>query len=235
MTQPNFQKEQLAFMQACGQETYTLLDWIESQNKEKRARMVQALRLYWRLIDEEFFKELTPNFQLILTRYEQTDENPHTNLATIELLSRLGDDVIDTFYVLMGFANTLGLPVAKIWQEVQASNMAKRDKDGKVIKRPDGKILKPEGWKPPNIEGIVRKEIAYEQNVRAPWQARLIESAIKLHKASRQYETLDMHIKNGNLAELKKWANEVAEESVRIKMILANRLIEAEKAKDETD
>jgi len=38
------------------------------------------------------------------------------------------------------------------WAEVVRSNMAKVDPvTGKVIKRADGKILKPEGWTPPQL------------------------------------------------------------------------------------
>ena len=38
------------------------------------------------------------------------------------------------------------------WAEVVRSNMAKVDPvTGKVIKREDGKILKPEGWTPPQL------------------------------------------------------------------------------------
>ncbi len=40
--------------------------------------------------------------------------------------------------------------------EVARSNMAKVDRTtGKVIKREDGKILKPDGWTPPNLEAFV--------------------------------------------------------------------------------
>ena len=39
------------------------------------------------------------------------------------------------------------------WAEVVRSNMAKVDPvTGKVIKREDGKILKPEGWTPPQLK-----------------------------------------------------------------------------------
>jgi len=39
------------------------------------------------------------------------------------------------------------------WAEVVSSNMAKVDPvTGKVIKREDGKILKPEGWTPPQLK-----------------------------------------------------------------------------------
>lgn len=43
------------------------------------------------------------------------------------------------------------------WNEVVTNNMSKVCKEtGKVIKRDDGKILKPEGWKPPDFSKYVR-------------------------------------------------------------------------------
>jgi predicted HAD superfamily Cof-like phosphohydrolase len=44
-----------------------------------------------------------------------------------------------------------------IWDEGAKSNLSKIDSaTGKVIKREDGKILKPDGWKPPNFEKFVK-------------------------------------------------------------------------------
>ena len=42
-----------------------------------------------------------------------------------------------------------GEPIA---DEIQRSNLAKLDADGKPIRRYDGKLLKPPGWTPPDIE-----------------------------------------------------------------------------------
>jgi predicted HAD superfamily Cof-like phosphohydrolase len=68
--------------------------------------------------------------------------------------------IVDGIYVLIGAAHEFGIPVVAEWAAVQASNMAKavRQEDGtlKVIRRIDGKILKPEGWTPPDTEGILR-------------------------------------------------------------------------------
>jgi predicted HAD superfamily Cof-like phosphohydrolase len=50
-----------------------------------------------------------------------------------------------------------GFDVRGAWKEVADSNLNKIDrKTGKVIRRPeDGKILKPEGWKTPNLKPYV--------------------------------------------------------------------------------
>lgn len=71
------------------------------------------------------------------------------------------DGIVDSIYVLIGAALELGLPLAELFAEVQRSNMAKavRQADGsyKVVRRADGKILKPEGWTPPDIAGVLRR------------------------------------------------------------------------------
>jgi predicted HAD superfamily Cof-like phosphohydrolase len=43
------------------------------------------------------------------------------------------------------------------WKEVMRTNFAKIDKDtGKVVKREDGKVLKPDGWTPPNLGTFIK-------------------------------------------------------------------------------
>jgi predicted HAD superfamily Cof-like phosphohydrolase len=42
------------------------------------------------------------------------------------------------------------------WNEVMRTNFAKIDSEtGKVRKREDGKVLKPEGWSPPNLKPYI--------------------------------------------------------------------------------
>ena len=48
------------------------------------------------------------------------------------------------------------IPQQDVWNEVARSNLAKIDDEtGKVLKRVDGKVLKPEGWTPPDIKSIL--------------------------------------------------------------------------------
>ena len=62
------------------------------------------------------------------------------------------DGLVDLIYVCVGAALEFGIPLDRVWAEVQRSNMAKIDPvTGKVRKRADGKVLKPEGWTPPDI------------------------------------------------------------------------------------
>jgi predicted HAD superfamily Cof-like phosphohydrolase len=66
------------------------------------------------------------------------------------------DAVLDLLVVLIGYGLSRGWPMVEGWEEVMRSNMAKIDVlTGTVNKRADGKILKPEGWTPPNLEAVL--------------------------------------------------------------------------------
>lgn len=62
------------------------------------------------------------------------------------------DALIDILVVTIGAIHSMGADAEGAWQEVLQTNLAKIDPaTGKVIKRDDGKVLKPEGWKPPEL------------------------------------------------------------------------------------
>lgn len=66
----------------------------------------------------------------------------------------VADALADIIYIACGTAVSYGIPLDKIFEEVHRSNMAKLV-DGKVIRREDGKIQKPQGWTPPNIKDLL--------------------------------------------------------------------------------
>lgn len=61
------------------------------------------------------------------------------------------DALADIAYVVEGSNLEFGLPSEAVLDEVHSANMRKAA--GPV--RADGKRLKPEGWQPPNIEGVL--------------------------------------------------------------------------------
>lgn len=68
-----------------------------------------------------------------------------------QLLEEVADALADLIYVACGMAVAYGIPLNDVWNEVQRSNMEKVGSDGQPIYREDGKVLKPPGWKPPDI------------------------------------------------------------------------------------
>ena len=63
------------------------------------------------------------------------------------------DALVDILVVTIGAIRAAGWDGAGAWEEVMRTNFAKIDPEtGKVRKREDGKVLKPEGWQPPQLE-----------------------------------------------------------------------------------
>ena len=68
------------------------------------------------------------------------------------------DALIDILVVTIGAIHSMGADAEGAWKEVMKTNFAKIDHEtGKVRKREDGKVLKPVGWVPPNLEPFVNK------------------------------------------------------------------------------
>ena len=66
------------------------------------------------------------------------------------------DALIDILVVTVGAIHSLGVDAEGAWKEVMSTNFAKIDKQtGRVRKREDGKVLKPAGWTPPDLEPFV--------------------------------------------------------------------------------
>ena len=66
------------------------------------------------------------------------------------------DALIDILVVTIGAIHSMGADGEGAWNEVMRTNFAKVDPvTGKVRKRADGKVLKPEGWQPPNLKSFV--------------------------------------------------------------------------------
>ena len=68
------------------------------------------------------------------------------------------DALIDILVVTIGAIHSMGADAEGAWKEVMRTNFAKIDHEtGKVRKREDGKVLKPQGWAPPDLKPFVNK------------------------------------------------------------------------------
>ena len=92
---------------------------------------VEVFKLRWNLIKEEMEETLEALFK--------------------DDLEKIADGIADSIVVLLGTAVSYGIDIRLIWDEVHRTNMAKVGGP----KRPDGKSLKPEGWEPPKIKGLL--------------------------------------------------------------------------------
>ena len=68
------------------------------------------------------------------------------------------DALIDILVVTIGAIHSFGADAEGAWKEVMKTNFAKIDREtGKVRKRDDGKVLKPQGWTAPDLKAFLKK------------------------------------------------------------------------------
>jgi len=69
------------------------------------------------------------------------------------------DALVDILVVTIGAIHSMGADAEGAWNEVMRTNFAKIDSGtGKVRKRDDGKVLKPDGWQSPNLKPYLYDE-----------------------------------------------------------------------------
>jgi len=100
---------------------------------------VEQFNLYVDLIEEEYNDELKAAIKAC---------------DNVEIV----DALIDILVVTIGALHSMGADAEGAWKEVMKTNFAKIGEDGKVRKREDGKVLKPVGWVPPDLEPFITKE-----------------------------------------------------------------------------
>jgi predicted HAD superfamily Cof-like phosphohydrolase len=64
-------------------------------------------------------------------------------------------ELVDVVVVCVGMADTYGWDFDTAFARVHDSNMSKLDNDGKPLYRADGKVLKSENYKPPELYNLV--------------------------------------------------------------------------------
>lgn len=87
--------------------------------------------LYFSLVKEEYNE--------LVTAIEKED------------IVETADACADLIWVIEGLMYSLGIDPQTVWEEIAKSNFSKIV-DGKLSKRDDGKILKPNTFRPPNIQ-----------------------------------------------------------------------------------
>ena len=95
---------------------------------------------------ELYFKLIREEFDELVRAYFEKD------------MVEIADGCADLKWVIEGLEHTLQIPQQAVWDEVSRSNLSKISPTGKVLKRDDGKVLKPDGWTPPDIKKILKEQ-----------------------------------------------------------------------------
>ena len=95
-------------------------------------------------------------YKLYLDLMEEEWKELQVALDTNDRVEQL-DALLDFIVVTIGAIHSGGFDGEGGWKEVIGTNLAKIDKEtGKVRKREDGKVLKPQGWTPPDLKPYVK-------------------------------------------------------------------------------
>ena len=113
-----------------------------------------SIRLRWSLIQEEMNEVFREMFY-----YEG---EPKTNIS----LPKLAKELADLLYVVYGTGAAFGIDLDAVFLAVHESNMSKLDKNGKVIRREDGKVLKGPLYKEPNIEHVLEQQVKIQDMIK---------------------------------------------------------------------
>lgn len=78
----------------------------------------------------------------------------------------VSDALCDILYITLGTAHEYGLSdrLIMLFDEVHSSNMTKLGPDGKAIFREDGKVMKPESYRQPNLRPIIERDFSVYKN-----------------------------------------------------------------------
>jgi predicted HAD superfamily Cof-like phosphohydrolase len=100
----------------------------------------------------EWNKKQLDMYHTLIKEETQELQEAFDNNDRVEIL----DALIDIIVVTVGAMNSMGANAQAAWDEVMRTNFAKIDSlTGKVKKREDGKVLKPEGWTGPDLKPFV--------------------------------------------------------------------------------
>jgi predicted HAD superfamily Cof-like phosphohydrolase len=95
-------------------------------------------------------------------RFMEEELTEFAEACTEDNLAKAADALVDLVYVALGTAHLMGVPFDQCWAEVQRANMTKvraSGADDPLSKRKHSlDVVKPQGWTPPDIEGVLRQE-----------------------------------------------------------------------------
>ncbi|MBT2868288.1 nucleoside triphosphate pyrophosphohydrolase family protein [Chromobacterium violaceum] len=108
----------------------------------------EQLAMWQTMLDEELAE-----LQQALAEYralpaQSSEQQRHSR-------AELTAEAVDVLNVVCGLLLSQGLPLEAMCEAIHDANLRKCV-DGKVVRRADGKVLKPEGWRPADKAGVIR-------------------------------------------------------------------------------
>ncbi len=96
-------------------------------------------------------KLISEEFEEVQEAISQMTSQPHENDEGD--LAALAHELADLLYVVYGTFSACGIDADPVFAEIHRANMTKMDGP----RRADGKLLKPPGWHPADVESVLAK------------------------------------------------------------------------------
>jgi predicted HAD superfamily Cof-like phosphohydrolase len=128
----------------------------ESQNNNLEVTPFADQATFMQACDQTIHQYNSDQYDMYLDLIEEEVNELREALTLNDRVEQL-DALIDILVVTIGAIHSGGFDGEGAWKEVMNTNFAKIDSaTGKVIKREDGKVLKPKGWKAPNLRPHIK-------------------------------------------------------------------------------
>jgi len=118
----------------------------------------EAVAKFHKFAQEPFFHELTEEERIafIKRRSKMLAEEVDELSAEMRKFADGQADAVgiameaaDVLYIIFGTVQLMGIPIEAVFHHIHERNLRKVDGSfGEIVRRPDGKILKPKGWTP---------------------------------------------------------------------------------------
>ena len=119
----------------------------ENQNPFQNQRDI--MMAWGQSVDRFNIEQTCLYLDLIEEEYQETKESVVGTSASL-------DGLVDMLVVIIGAIYSMGIDPQEAWNRVYASNLSKIDPEtGKVVKREDGKVMKPDSYFPPKLNDLV--------------------------------------------------------------------------------
>ena len=109
---------------------------------------LEILKLRQKLLQEEF-AEATEEWELLTAVLDADDATQPVDVTAWV------HELADLLYVTYGAILACGVDPDAVFAEVHRANLSKAGGP----RRADGKILKPPGWQPANVQGVIEQQI----------------------------------------------------------------------------
>lgn len=122
------------------------------------AELVRAFHLAFGLDTRTTPSEVSPELAAHRGKLLAEEAAEVAEVSVSGPLDRLAHELADVVYVAYGTALVHGIDLDEVIAEIHRANMTKLGPDGRVARRADGKVLKGDHYRAPDVSEVLRRQ-----------------------------------------------------------------------------